>query len=491
MKNLPNLLVVDDAEENLLLFKNIINTTDVKLINALSGAEALEKIKGIELALAIIDVQMPGMNGYELALKINEDRSGDKVPIIFITANLNYEMELLKGYNSGAVDYIFKPVDRHILLCKINVFLGLFNLRQTIIRDALLLKKSADELGKANVALKKSEEKYRSYIDNAPDGVFIVDETGKYIEVNEAACRITGYSQDELLKMSISDITPIESLTDTLANFRKMVKNGTSKSELIFRHKNGDKRWWSVEAVRITASRFLGFTKDITDRKRDEEELKNSLEQLHQLTQYIEKVRENERMSISRELHDDLGQSLTAVKIDLGLIIQNVSDQDVILKINKVSSLIRETIRTVQRLTSQLRPEIIDDLGIEAAIEWYTKEFAVRNRIEILLNMDPGIVISSDASLIVFRIMQESLTNIARHAMATQVEIGLHKTGESISLVISDNGIGITESQINSNKSFGIKIMKERTLSLGGTFGICGNKRGGTKVHLVIPLIKS
>ncbi len=491
MKNLPNLLVVDDAEENLLLLKNIINIADVNLVKALSGAEALEKIEGIELALAIIDVQMPGMNGYELALKINEDRSGDKVPIIFITANLNYEMELLKGYNSGAVDYIFKPVDRHILLCKINVFLGLFNLRQTIYRDALLLKKSADELKKANVALKKSEEKYRSYIDNAPDGAFVVDETGKYIEVNEAACKITGYSQDELLKMSISDITTNELLTDGLADFRKMMKNGTSKSELIFRHKNGDKRWWSVEAVRLTESKFLGFTKDITSKKRDEEELKNSLVQLHLLTQYIEKVRENERVSISRELHDDLGQSLTAVKIDLGLIRQNVSDQDVILKIDKVSALVRETIKTVQRLTSQLRPEIIDDLGIEAAIEWYTKEFAIRNSIEVLLNMDPGIVISPDASLIVFRIMQESLTNIARHAMATKVDMGLHKTGESIFLGISDNGIGITETQINSNKSFGIKIMKERALSLGGTFDICRNKRGGTEVQLVIPLNKS
>ena len=491
MKNLPTLLVVDDAAENLLLFETIISKTEVNLIKALSGAEALERIQGIELALAIIDVQMPVMSGYELAVRINENRTGDKVPIIFITANLNYEIELLKGYNSGAVDYIFKPVVGHILLCKINVFLGLFNLRQTINRDAMLLKKSADELKKANSSLKRSEENYRSYIDNAPDGVFVIDETGNYIEVNEAACRITGYSQDELLKMSIADITPAESLQESLTNFRQMGKGGISKSELFYRHKDGSKRWWSVEAVRLTKSRFIGFTKDITNRKHDEEELKSSLEQLHKLTQYIEKVRENERVAISRELHDDLGQSLTAVEIDLGLIRQNVSDQKIVSKINKVSVLVRETIKTVQRLTSQLRPEIIDDLGIEAAIEWYTKDFSRRNRIGVLLNMDPGIAISPDASLIIFRIMQESLTNIARHSMSTQAEIGLHKTGESIYFRISDNGIGITEDQINSNKSFGIKIMKERALSLGGTLDIYKKKMDGTEVQLIIPLNNS
>jgi PAS domain S-box-containing protein len=491
MNSHPNLLLVDDIEINLCLLEEITKNLKVNLINAQSGAEALEKTRGIELALAIIDVQMPMMDGYELAMKINAERSDDKVPIIFLTASQNTKIELLKGYDSGAVDYIFKPIESHILLCKINIFLGLFNLRKTIIRNAQLLKKSADQLKTVNSALKNSEEKYRSYIDTAPDGVFVVDETGKFVEVNDAGCRITGYPKDELLKLSIPDLTPDESQADRLAQFSMLMKNGASKGEMQFRHKNGTKRWWSVEAVKLTASRFLGFTKDITDRKRDEEELKSSLEQLHQLTQYAVKVRENERVAISRELHDDLGQSLTAVKIDLGIIRQNVSDQAIVSKITRVSALVSETIRTVQRLTSQLRPEIIDDLGIEAAMEWYTKDFSLRNGIKILLSFDSDLAVSPDAALVIFRIMQESLTNIARHSRATQVEIGLHKTGESIHLRISDNGIGITEIQINAKKSFGLKIMKERALSLGGTFDICRENRRGTEVELIIPFTKS
>ena len=210
--------------------------------------------------------------------------------------------------------------------------------------------------------------------------------------------------------------------------------------------------------------------------------------QLHQLTQYIEKVREDERVAISRELHDDLGQALTAVKIDLKIISQNISDKAIILKMNKVSALVSETIKTVQRLTSQLRPQIIEDLGLETAIEWYTNEFEQRNGVEVLLDMDSEIAISPDASLVIFRIMQESLTNVSRHAGATHVNICLHKTEGTISFRISDNGIGITENAIQSKKSFGIISMKERALLLGGTLDIYREKEHGTVIKLALPL---
>lgn len=488
MKLLPNVLIVDDTKLNLILLETVIRKITVNLIEAQSGLEALEITRGIELAVAIIDVNMPGMNGYELALKMNKERADNKIPIIFLTANYFNESEVFKGYGSGAVDYICKPVDSHILISKINVFLDLFNQKQRIIRDAALLKESADELRKANAALTKSELKYRSYTDNAPEGVFIADEIGRYIEVNESACKITGYTQDELLKKSISEMLPEESLQEGLTHFNKTVINGFSKVELLFKHKNGTKRWWVVDSVRLSETRFLGYTKDITERKMAEEKLKSSLDQLHQLTQHVEEVRENERVAISRELHDDLGQALTAVKIDLGIIVQNITDSETVSKIKKVSNLVGETIKTVQRLTSQLRPAIIDDLGLEATIEWYTKEFAQRTGIKVLLDIDSRLCITQETSLIIFRIMQESLTNISRHSGATQVDIVLTKTIESINFRISDNGIGITENEINSKSSFGIMSMQERAVSLGGTFNIYTENDNGTIITLNLPL---
>ncbi len=231
-----------------------------------------------------------------------------------------------------------------------------------------------------------------------------------------------------------------------------------------------------------------GFISDITDKKKTEEELESSLEQLHQLAQHIEEVREAERVAISRELHDDLGQALTAVKIDLATIKQNVTDMATVLKINKTSALISDTIKTVQRLTSQLRPQIIDDLGLETAIEWYTKEFEQRNRVKIFLDMDSNVNIPPDDSLIIFRIMQEALTNIARHSKATTVKIRLIKEGDNINLSISDNGIGITEDKINSKKSFGFISMKERATSLGGTLKISREDNHFTVIDLIFPL---
>ncbi len=364
MNHCPNLLIVDDIEANLLLLRALTHKINVNIIEALSGAEALEKARGLELALAIIDVQMPEMSGYELAVKLNEDRLDDKVPVIFLTANYFDETEVFKGYNSGAVDYIIKPVNSQILTSKISVFLDLFNQKQTIKLNAAELKKSS-------------------------------------------------------------------------------------------------------------------------------EELKNSLEQQHQLSKYIEQVREDERVSISRELHDDLGQALTAVKIDLGIIKQKIQDDDLVLRMNKVTALVSETIKTVQRLTSQLRPEIIDDLGLVAAIEWYTKEFAERAGIEVFLDLDFDVTILPDHSLTLFRIMQESLTNIARHSGATRVEVSLYENEESVHFRIADNGIGITGEEIKSKKSFGIMSMKERAASLGGSFEIYSENGNGTVIKLILLLNKN
>lgn len=477
----PNLLIVDDIKVNLFLLESIMKKVEVNLIKASSGFEALEKTNGVELALAIIDVWMPGMDGYELAVKLNENRTNDKVPVIFVTANYGSEMDVFKGYDSGAVDYIIKPINNQIILSKVNVFLDLFRQNQTV-------KQSKQELERVNIALKTSEEKYRSYIDNAPDGIFITDEKGKFIQMNKAASIITGYTFEELSCMGFSDLVKHRPNKEDNNYLENLINNGTVKADLRYCPKNGTMRWWSLEAVSLSNGQYLCFTKDITDRKKAEQELNSSLEQLHQLTRYVDEVRENERVAIARELHDDLGQALTAVKIDLGIIKRDISDEMIIDKVSKVSELVRDTILTVQRLTAQLRPPMIDDLGLEAAIEWYSKEFAQRNGIEIFLDIEPGIPVVHNAALIVFRIMQESLTNISRYAKASCVDIKLNRFENTICFSISDDGVGISDCQIKSKKSFGLIGMKERSASLGGTFEVSRGEPNGTVVKISFPL---
>ena len=226
---------------------------------------------------------------------------------------------------------------------------------------------------------------------------------------------------------------------------------------------------------------------DITERKVAENQ-KAAFEQLQQLLKYTEEAIEKERLAISRELHDDIGQGLTAVKMDLEVFKQLMPTDELALKINTISTNVSETIKTVQRITAQLRPDIIDDLGIEAAIEWYTNEFVQRYGVKVLLKIEEELVVLPEASLVIFRIMQESLTNIARYSKATSVNITLLKASDKIEFRISDNGVGITNEEIQSKKSFGIMGMRERTHSLGGAFDIyCNNKRG-TMVKAIFPI---
>lgn len=491
MKIFPNILIVDDIKVNLILLEAVLRKINANLIVAQSGTEALIKSEGVELALAIIDVRMSKMSGYELAVRLNENRKEDKVPVIFLTANRVDELEIFEGYDSGAVDYIVKPFDQKILVSKVNVFIDLFTQKQVAVTNARLLKITADKLGEVNAALKESQEKYRSYIDHAPDGVFVTNGYGNFVEVNLAACELSGYSKDELLTMSISEILPEGFFNSGVLDFVNFAESRTYVADLSVAHKNGPNRWWVIEVVKLDETHLLWFTKDINDRKKAEDDLKSSLEQLHQLTKYIEKVRESERVAIARDLHDDLGQALTAVKIDLGIIKKSISDLEVVSKIDKVSGLVKDTILTVQRLTSQLRPQIIDDLGLEAAIDWYTKDFANRNGIKVFLDIDSDLSISSEESLMIFRIMQESLTNISRHSKADRIDIGLLKTGEVVYFTIADNGIGITEAEIKSKDSFGIIGMRERAAALGGTFKIEPGKKDGTCIQIIFPFNKN
>jgi len=215
MKHLPNLLIVDDSEENLVLLQSITRKTKVNLIRALSGSEALEKTRGMELALAIIDVNMPEMNGYELALRMNKERPDNKVQIIFLTASHTNHLHILQGYESGGADYIVKPVDNNILRNKINVFLDLFNKQQTILRDADLLKQSADELARVNAILRRSEEKlkasevnFRTFFETITDMIVVGNSEGRIIYTNNAVKNKLGYSKEELLRMDIPDLHP-------------------------------------------------------------------------------------------------------------------------------------------------------------------------------------------------------------------------------------------------------------------------------------------
>ena len=303
----PNILIVDDIVENLVILKLVTDRMNVNLIQALSGSEALEKTHGIELTLAIIDVNMPGMNGYELAFKMNEERTGEKVPVIFITASLINEIDMFDGYNVGAVDYILKPVNRQILKSKIKIFLDLFNQKQTIIREAALLKESAEELTKVNAKLVRSEGKYRSLIEQSIDGIAIADENGVISEWNKAlevitglnSCDIVGKQLVEVQTMfnpkELKDVGFFEHLQRGIEDILKEDGNrqGQTIEQQIVRT-DGSSRFVQKSSFKIQngATKMIGMImRDITDRKLDEVELRLRSEVLENMEEGVFLIR--------------------------------------------------------------------------------------------------------------------------------------------------------------------------------------------------------
>jgi signal transduction histidine kinase len=199
-------------------------------------------------------------------------------------------------------------------------------------------------------------------------------------------------------------------------------------------------------------------------------------------------VREEERTRLARELHDQLGQSLTAIRIDLAGL-KTATDRDrQSQRIDAISSLIDETIRTVRRISTELRPGILDDLGLVAAVEWAAEEFQARAGIACQVSLPhTNPAIDAERATALFRILQETLTNIARHAGATQVTIGLSQESGYAALEVRDNGRGIGENQLSAPGSLGILGMRERALLLGGEFFI-GSPGKGTTVRVRIPI---
>jgi PAS domain S-box-containing protein len=236
-----------------------------------------------------------------------------------------------------------------------------------------------------------------------------------------------------------------------------------------------------------------GVVMDVTERKEAEAELRRSFDQLRALTARVQDAREEERKRVAREIHDELGQALTAIKIDLSSLAHEFPpDVPQVEKIESIANVVDETIKSIRRISTELRPGILDDLGLIAAVEWAAEEFEARTGTRCRLDLpENDSAIDADRATAVFRILQETLTNVARHANATSVDVRLVKESGNAILEVRDNGRGVTEEQLSAPGSLGIRGMRERALLLEGEFAIQGVPGQGTTVWMRIPLAES
>jgi signal transduction histidine kinase len=234
----------------------------------------------------------------------------------------------------------------------------------------------------------------------------------------------------------------------------------------------------------------FGIQRDVTDRHLASEQVRISREQLRALASRLQKVREEERTEVSREIHDELGQALTGLKLDIAWMKNRLPrGHEMMAQCESVIGRIDQTLNAVQRIATSLRPSVLDQLGLAAAVEWQGQEFRARTGIEVVTDVSTdGTMIPDDLGSSAFRILQESLTNVARHAKATRVTIRLEQTPSQLTLEVRDNGVGVKSTSLDGTKSLGVVGMRERALACGGQFTIGTNSENGTTVTLTVPL---
>jgi len=350
---------------------------------------------------------------------------------------------------------------------------------------------------RAEEAAKLASAELYQIFETAADGMRVIDKEFNVLRANETFLTLSGMSREETIgKKCYEGFQGPVCNTDGCPLTQILNGEGRIESDSEKICKDG-----SIVPCIVTATQFrspsgelIGIVedfKDISDRRRSEQELMESHERLRDLATNLQVVREEERGRIAREIHDELGQALTALKMDVHWLSHRfpTEEQSINKKMSAMSTLINNTVRAVKRISSELRPILLDDFSLSAAIEWHAEEFSKRTGIQCQIVSDPEeIVLEQASSIAIFRIFQETLTNVARHADASEVKVILKKNTTNFEMVIHDNGKGITKQEICEPRSFGLTGMRERVHYLGGEINIHGYETHGTTVKISLPI---
>ncbi|MFH1213442.1 MAG: PAS domain-containing sensor histidine kinase [Candidatus Neomarinimicrobiota bacterium] len=366
------------------------------------------------------------------------------------------------------------------------------------VRQRMAMLEAADiERRRIEKSLDKYEKNFHELVNLLPQTVYEADIDGKFRFTNRVGFDTFGYNQQDIdAGINFNQLFIPEEREKLDRNILK-IYNGSEVEghEYVALRKDGSTFQALIYSSPIIQNHksigLRGVVIDITDRKQVEQELKDSRDQFRNLSAHLQSVREEERSYIAREIHDELGQALTALKMDLIWMSKRLSpDQtEIAEKIIAMFDLMDKTIQTIRRISTDLRPGLLDDLGLTAAIEWYGEDFQNRTGIKCNLHFTPEeIEVDQERCIAIFRIFQEALTNVARHSHATKVEADLRIENHDFNMKIVDNGIGISDKQVNDPQNLGLVGLRERVYPWNGRIEIKGRPKKGTTVLVFIPL---
>lgn len=402
------------------------------------------------------------------------------------------------------------------------------NLTALLIRDektseplyGLAMVEDITDRRRAQEALRTSEERYRSFVVNSSEGIWRLEieqpidvtlppeeqlsllyKYGYLAECNDALAKMYGHQRaDDMIGLRFGDFK-FASNPASLTLLRKLVSNNYRvtelKTEKLIDH--ATTKYFITNLIGIIINNHLlrvwGVQTDRSQQHEYEVKLEQSHQQLRSLSAYLQSVREKERTDLAREIHDTLGQALTGIKIELSLLLKKLGSEPELAdkalpdKLAETIRSVGESINSVKTLSTELRPGVLDKFGLIAAIEWQCEEFSRRFNIKCnFKSPQTAPQFSNSVSTGLFRIFQEALTNVARHAQADIVSVELTTDSENVTLAVSDNGRGITVDELNAPGSLGLLGMSERAGFLNGMFSVKGKPGIGTVVTASVPL---
>lgn len=343
----------------------------------------------------------------------------------------------------------------------------------------------------AESELARNEVKYRTLVEQAADAILLFEDGGRLVDVNSGAISLLGYSKDELLTMKMQDMLTSEENRYNPFQFELMTQGSSKVRQRQMLKKDGSVVTTEVRSQQLPDGRYLSVIRDLTERIKAEQELQHYYNQLKELNIYLQNVREDERTGIAREIHDELGQQLTVLKMDISWLTKKLDTDkpEIREKLDGLIEMVDNTVKSVRRISSELRPSLLDDLGLPAAIEWHAQEFMKRTGLVIETDIEQKEVpLPGKLAITLFRVFQESLTNVARHANASKIHVSLKMEQHRLLMEVVDNGQGFLPGDIESKKTLGILGMKERIAIIKGEYDIQSSPGKGTRVKVSVPL---
>ncbi len=468
----PTILHVDDTDAQRYAISRVLRHAGFEVLEARTGRQALECVARLP-DLVILDVNLPDISGYAVCKQIKANEATSRIPVLHLSATMVSTDARVAGLDGGADGYLVQPVEPDELIATIR---------------ALLRVRKAEE------SLWKSEQQYRLFFETNPLACWVFSTSDlKILAVNEAAVKQYGYSREEFMSLTFRDISPQE----WAARAGSDVPQFRSASVLQHRKKDGElidvEEVWAPLHLSGSDAR-LAIVQDVSE-KLKQEETRRQEELRRLLLERVLRAQEEERQRIARELHDEAGQLMTTLLVGLRAVSDARQLKDAKSQAKALRKIASKAVAEVGRLARGLHSSVLDELGLKDAVHRFTHDYSAVHRVRVDLDFGetPFSRLDDSSQIGLYRIIQEALTNVARHSQAETVSVVFDWHDPLLRLMIRDDGAGFRSRNVGDrpSKHLGIEGMRQRASMLGGTFDITSEPNKGTLIEVRLTLTET